>query len=379
MIRAIAPFLAVAACAAQSTWIVEAGNPAALPNLGSAVAAASDGDIILLRNATEWLSGTLVINKSLRIIGDPVPGGSIMLFNNSPTTIRVQVSAQQSVTLCNLRLGWWLQYSPTVHIDQCAGRVTFQDVPGGSCSFVIDGSDQVVFANVNCMARVPMQVTDSTVVFSDSVLSGQEAAFEGGTPSNAAAQFTDSTALCTNSNLRGGASNTVLSGSLPGSHAISATTSAFELAGSSDIVHGHSLLLAPIISTQSTFVLPPGVSPAITGTATTTIAELPSVTTTGFALGSSSSLTVQSITGSLSGLVFGLPGNRIPVPGVMGDLWIDPFQASLPLAGVQNGALTWTIAIPATTALYGQEYRWQAIAALNGALVLSAPGATLLR
>jgi hypothetical protein len=93
--------------------------------------------------------------------------------------------------------------------------------------------------------------------------------------------------------------------------------------------------------------------------------------------GQTASLTLLSPAGTLGALLFGFPGDRAPVPGVVGDLWLDATHFCVPRIGVQNGAFTWTAAVPAVWP-FPAEFRWQGLVLDNGTLTLTDPGAALL-
>jgi hypothetical protein len=364
---------------AQTTWIVQADNSTAMPSLAAAVAAASDGDVIRILDSVVWVGGTLAITKSLRIVGDPVLGGSSVLFAYAQGALLVQLASTQSLTFSNLSFGYLPGYEVPVTVDHCAGPVTFQGVPSSIFSCRIDTCDQVLFSRVDCAARNPVRIHSSVVAFADCQVNGHRAVFETSTAASEAAVFTRSTVQFMNTVLRGGAADVRLSGSLPGARAATVTASAVTVSGASDFVHGHAPALPPIWASQSSFVLPSTLSLVIAGAATTSVFDLPTVDSANFASGQTATFDVRSPLGTLSALVFGAAGGRQPVTGVHGDLWIDPLVLCAPILAIQNGALAWQLAVPPVPALSGTACRWQAAALLGNGFVLGAPGSGYLR
>ncbi len=378
----VLPLLAVS-LAGQATWIVDSGNPGALPNLAAAVAVAADGDIIEVQHASEAMLGNLVIDKSLRIIGNVQGDATQFLFVNGGG-LEVQLPAGKELVLANCQLTTWWGAGlppPGLVIIDCAGRVVVQDLPNSNSPVTILRSDDVFWSRVELTATTPMQIADSTVVFDRCTLIGRSADYEHGRPSTHAMQINDAVVHCVDTFVGGGNAAWHLGGwepNMPGTRALASVASFVTMAGDDTLVtSGNFTTLPPVQSTGTTFVFPLNFSPAIDGTATVTHLQLPSVDVA--ASSQSLSLTVRSPLGSLSGLLFGSPGDRTAIPAVLGDLWLDPLSLCTPLAGIQNGSLTWTVALPPSPVLFGQSYRWQGIALLGATIVLGAPGGTVMR
>lgn len=77
---------------AQTNWVVQADNSTAMPSLAAAVAATSEGDVIRILGSVAWVGGTLTITKSCRIVGNPVLGGSSVLFAYAQGALLVQLA-----------------------------------------------------------------------------------------------------------------------------------------------------------------------------------------------------------------------------------------------------------------------------------------------
>jgi hypothetical protein len=374
--------------AAQTTWIVDAGNPSALPTLAATVAVASDGDTVVIRHSGEWLTSSVVLNKSLRIVGDSpaAPGGAPELRFFFGTGLHVQIAAGKELLLANVTL-WSMSSTgfpqPSVlAITSSAGRVTLQDVPAGVFAINVVQSSQVILSRVAMTMAAPLRVAHAAVVCDRCTLLGRAANYQTSAPSVVAMDLDQAEVHCVDTVITGGNAAWHLGwvSSQPGSRAIHAVASVLTMSGPSCAVASGALAgVPPIDATQSSFAFPPGLQPGITGTATVASVELPSVDATSVVSGSTAQFTVRSPIGSLAGLVFGVPGDRLGVPGVLGDLWIDPLSSSLPVAGIQTGGMSWTVPVPPSPTLFGAVFRWQPIVLSSGQFVLGAPASAALR
>jgi hypothetical protein len=383
------PVLLVAgSLAAQTTRIVDSGNPNAFPTLAAAIAAASDGDTIRIQHASEWMIASLLLDKSLRIVGDspPASGGATTLVFFNGGGLNVSLAAGKELVIANCTLtAHSPQWLPTaaVTISGSAGRVLLQDLPASYFGIAISNSANVVLSRVQMMLANAMQVANSTVVCDRCTLTGRPGNYQTNEPSVAAMALDHAVVHCVDTQLRGGNAATYIGGwvtALPGSRALTATASLVTMNGPSTLVAAGSLwTAAPIASTQSVFVFGPGIGSPISGTSVTASIALPTVEATGFASGQQATLTVRSPWGSPTGLLFGAPGDRSTVTGVLGDLWIDPQELCAPVAGIQNGSLSWSVALPPSPAVFGRAWRWQGIALLPGAVALGPPGSAVLR
>jgi len=109
---------------------------------------------------------------------------------------------------------------------------------------------------------------------------------------------------------------------------------------------------------------PGGVMPPISGAAAV-VGPMPGVTSTSTSPGSSMLVSTQSEPGDLIVLLFGFPGQPLPVPGFADAFWLDPLYHFFFQVGVQNGAapLQATLAVPNQPALRGMRVCWQSVAA----------------
>ena len=189
-----------------------------------------------------------------------------------------------------------------------------------------------------------------------------------------------------NTTLRGGDQAPGKAGpspSFPAVRALTAVSSSLTLSGAGSSVSfgvtyvGPPIVGPPISASGSSFVFHPGLQPAIGGTGNTvTTRFLPTVSATGFVSGGNANLVVASPPGAPTALLFGAPGDRLAIPGVPGDLWIDPQNYCIPAVGV--GGASWAVTVPSSPVLFSQAYRWQGLVLSQG-LELGAPGSALLR
>src|SRR5262245_16214398 len=109
--RALLLLFVAGTVTAQTTWIVEYGNPTAMPTLAAAVAAAADGDTIVIRQAMEFIIGAIPITKSLHIFGKTATGGApgvwfaTYIGGGPPGRLDIQIAAGKELVFANCRLG----------------------------------------------------------------------------------------------------------------------------------------------------------------------------------------------------------------------------------------------------------------------------------
>ena len=386
LMRTLLLLLAAGTATAQTTWIVEAGNPTALPTLAAAVTAAVDGDTIVIRHAGEWVVGPILLTKSLRIIGNTATGGapSLAFFAGGLFGVGgldIQIAAGKELVLANCSLHSFVSPPspvPSVNISSSVGRVTLQDITG-FFALTIAQSQQVLLSRLDFMAAAPIAITGSVVALDRCRVRGRNGDFETSRPAAQAMQLDNATVHGMDTIIRGGDAAWHAFGyepSMPGTRALTANSSTLTLSGAaSSVASGVLYTGSPSESFQSSFVFHPGLQPAIGGTSTVATRILPVVAAVGFASGGNAQLTVDA-PGLLTALVFGVPGDRIAIPGVSGDLWIDPQDYCI--ASVGFGSAVWAVTVPPAPVMFGKVYRWQGLALSQG-LEFGAPGSALLR
>ena len=128
--RALLLLFVAGTVTAQTTWIVDSGSPTAMPTLAAAVAAAADGDTIVIRHAIEGIAGQILLTKSLHIIGNTATGGAPALYFANGG-LGIQIAAGKELVFANCRLSMLTWNVPAaVNISNSAGRVVLQDLTG---------------------------------------------------------------------------------------------------------------------------------------------------------------------------------------------------------------------------------------------------------
>src|SRR5262245_38601694 len=378
--RALLLLFVAGTVTAQTTWIVGGSGPTGMPSLSAAVAAAVDGDKIVLSQAMAGEPGTVVITKSLRIFGNIAGGGApLFLFGNGG--LDIQIAAGKELVFANCRLMPFAAniFPAVVNISNSAGRVVLQDLTG-FFRLTISQSQQVLLSRLDIVTDAGTAITASVVALDRCTLHGRDGQPAWGFQSAQAMLLDSSTVHGMNTTLRGGDQGIGKTGpepSYPGSRALTAVSSSLTLSGAgSSVLSGTASVGPPIISTGSTFVFHPGLQPAIGGTFTVTPRFLPTVSSNGFVSGGFANLIVTSPPGAPTALLFGAPGDRLAIPGVSGDLWIDPQEYCIPAIGV--GGASWAVTVPPSPVLFGMAYRWQGLVLSQG-LEFGAPGSALLR
>ncbi|HZN42010.1 MAG TPA: hypothetical protein VFD82_24625 [Planctomycetota bacterium] len=377
--RALLLLFVAGTVTAQTTWIVGGSGPTGMPSLSAAVAAAVDGDKIVISQAMAGEPGTVVITKSLRIFGNIAGGGApLLLFGNGG--LDIQIAAGKELVFANCRLLPFAgQFPAAVNISNSAGRVVLQDLTG-YFRLTISQSQQVLLSRLDIGTDPGTAITASVVALDRCTLHGRDGQPSWGLQSAQAMLLDSSTVHGMNTTLRGGDQGIGKTGpdpSYPGSRALTAVSSSLTLSGAGSIVSSGTMAVGPTISsTGSTFVFHPGLQPTIGGTFTVTTRFLPTVSSNGFVSGGNANLIVTSPPGAPTALLFGAPGDRLAIPGVSGDLWIDPQAYCIPAVGV--GGASWAVTVPPSPVLFGQAYRWQGLVLSQG-LELGGPGSALLR
>jgi hypothetical protein len=113
---------------AQNVLTVEPGG--AFSQIGAAVAAAQDGDVIRVRAGT--YSAFDVVGKSLTIVGEP---GAVVFYSSFPPVFPPNQALEVRALAAHQRLvvrdiDFWLSYIdpiPGVLVQNCAGAVVFED------------------------------------------------------------------------------------------------------------------------------------------------------------------------------------------------------------------------------------------------------------
>ncbi|HEX6812207.1 MAG TPA: hypothetical protein VF384_11330 [Planctomycetota bacterium] len=370
---------------AQSTLTVGPGGMFA--NLPPAVAAAQDGDLILVAPGGYSISSSLVINKDLRILGGPgrqlfgptnatllwvsgLPSNKTFmldgftLFSNCPGgfhTSVVKLTANTGVVhLANLTV---YGKCPFVGGGNCDSYLWFQ-----GCSHVTMTRCQVIGLEVNSdNSRLTM--TQCNVV-------GRAAwGVSYGLAATSGLFSLGSQAFVTQSVLRGGAGD----GGFPGGSGIAAHGASVVVAGDSNSIvaagqPGATSALASAVSLSFSAFFEidgavqlqpnPSASPfAYVSPATVVTSRPVALTSGGGTVGNTIDFGVRTQSGEALFLFGGLPITQ-PVQTGLGPVWTDPTQVILLAAAVQGASELYTtsIAVPNVPALRGELFAFYALA-----------------
>ncbi len=163
--RALACFLCTCSLlAAQTEWVVDAAGGAGsqFTDIQSAVDAAADGDRILVRAGT-YVSFA-IDGKALTVLGDP----GTFLFGFWPTVTVRHTFAGQDVVVAGLAGVQGLSLSG-VKIEDCAGRVVFEQVVASDWQIVDAGDVRINACRLNVRTAV---VRSRVTIVSSRVSSG---------------------------------------------------------------------------------------------------------------------------------------------------------------------------------------------------------------
>jgi len=369
---------------AQSTLTVGPGGMFA--NLPAAVAAAQNGDLILVAPGSYNVSPGLVINKDLRILGGP--GRQLIGPTNADLLAVSGLASNKTVVLdgFELRSNNSGSFDHVVELTVNSGVVHLANlVVYGQCPFfggptcdsqmVIQGCShvtmtrcQVIGLEVYCeQSRLTMTQCDVVGRAAWGVSYGQAATF--GLFSMGGQVFV------TQSVLRGGAGD----GAFSGCPAIAASAGSVVVAGGSNSIlaagqpgsssgtsSAVSLALGALFEIDGAVQLvpnPPASPIAYVGTATVVTSRPVALTSDGGTLGSTIDFGVRTQSGEVLFLFGGLPTTQ-PVQTGLGPVWTDPTQAILLAAAVQGASELYTtsIAVPSVPTLRGQLFAFYALA-----------------
>jgi hypothetical protein len=371
----IASALALAIAArAQNRLLV----PSQYPDLAAAVAAAQDGDTIELASGQQN-TGSAVITKTLNIVG------TNSILNG---TLTITIPAGKALTMSGCSPGTSRSFPGAVvdlRVTRSMGRVTLAEGQLGWGSLRIVDSAQVLLRNFSfdnsnaTLTSQPVLVQNSDVSLDACILHGFGAAVGGGLALHAM-ELVDSRVSIASSTVVGGNGYILPGSSAPGAGALLATNSILRCGRGVTLQAGSNSPEAALTLDRGLTILDPLVQPTIATTGGAIVAHLstPEVFAADVIPGRTVTFTLLSPNGTLCALLVSVPADRTPVPGVLGDLWLDPHTMCVARLGVQSGGtFTWTIHVPPSWPLPA-EFRWQGLVLDNGTLTLTDPGAALL-
>jgi hypothetical protein len=378
--RAASFFLSFGACgsaAAQSTWIVDAANgPGAhFTTLAPAIAAAQEGDLVLVRAGTYR---PVTVSKGLRLVGEP--GAEIRSQANTEVMRFENLAAGRVLHVSGFRFTdgsvWNLPVSAVV-VSRCAGRVHLEGLQllygWQHFALVIEHCASVTVNQ--CSAEPGVSISTSYATFTECVLHGRS------TNAGAIAQGVSayaSTVELVQCDVKG--SNG--SGHAPAYQGVRADYATIVVRGDaqSRIAGGlfGGTVPAPAIADpywhQSHLVLDPTVTlvGGVDGFASQTLRRLPALRASGGALGGTLTLALGSPAGEPFLVLGSLPALPTPLPP-LGDLLIDPALFFVVASGTQ-GVSEQTVfprAIPAGEELRGWALAYQALSAPTAGIEFS--------
>lgn len=366
---------------AQNTWIVAQSGGGHFTNVAPAVAAAQDGDLILVQPGyyNVIASGGIVTNKALRILG----GAGRTLSGGLQPIVDVQGLAAGKTFIFDgfalTRVGSGGTYGP-VYLQGNAGMVHLANLSisetGMGHSVEVNNCAHVTMTR--CSTNIEVQCYTSSLTLNGCDFRGTPALQSSpayGTPASpgmmalfSQVRITDCTILGGNGHLTMpavtglgiGGGNTVIARG-PG-RTIGAGT-----AGTQQPVNCPAIdLINGTLEIDAAMALVPHAgAPAIalSGTATSSFTNPVFLTSTGGSLGAS----VQFAIGSLPGELIGLWGGNVATYATAtpyGTAWVDPAQALALAVAVQwpSGMYPTSIPVPNVPTLRGLLFGFHAVA-----------------
>ncbi|MCA8951944.1 MAG: hypothetical protein KDE27_20715 [Planctomycetes bacterium] len=154
-IALLSGLLAAGSLRAQQTWIVDQQGSGQFLDIGAAVAAASDGDVILVRQGN--YPPFVVDGKSLTIHGARVQQGALGPSTAPPTVEIKNLAAHQRVHLTELLAFNSTTPNANVFVHDCAGSVWIENAFSdsyGAPGLVIARCADVVLASVRSQSNL---------------------------------------------------------------------------------------------------------------------------------------------------------------------------------------------------------------------------------
>lgn len=357
------------------TWIVDASNGPGtdFTDLPPALNAAADGDRILVRSGAYVATTT---SKALTILGQVGASFSTGSFEIAG------LPAGRDFVLAGFFTSSIVK--PQVRVRDCAGRVLLdrvrlQPFPGQITfgpAIQVDNSALVTIEQCEATAHPALRATNSTVHAIATDLTGGDAQLVFTlSPSFPAADVSGGRLDLTGCRLTGGNGFTgsgiqiappspglVTSGTIA---RIGATTFGLVAAGTGTVLGapalrgtGGSLRLDPTIT-----LTPYRTTTAIEGTIAVQTIRLPAIQVLGAPPGGTVRGELAARAGDLAAVFTGPPGDLLPLPGLGGDLGINPaILLHVFSAGVgPTGKITWTVPVPNDPSLRGSIWVWHSL------------------
>ena len=389
--RLVASILAIAPLAAQTTWTVCAsGGPGVqFVTLDAAVAAASDGDVILCLQPQFGMTLTgFTTSKGLTILGvgpAAIPiyatTGSAIVVQNVPSNRAFRMAGFQFIQDGQLR----------IDVQSCAGSVHFEDIGARDVDFFfptvpsisIAGSASVTLKQVRTFGTPALQASNSRVLLEQCALGEPINGLRGGAGLRASNCEIDLVQCVVDT-----ASTSIApSVYVP---AIDAVDCVLRIAGDSSArIAGAALGQPggiPIVATRSATYLDPRVTlveglgqPTILATGSLALQSVPASWTSTATLGQN--LTIRTAGPAGSALFLAIGAAAALQSTIFGTLGLDVLQPYSFVGAASPGATgtaTWTLGVPAALPL-GLAFCAQAVVAHQGQLTLAQPSQFVIR
>lgn len=389
-------FLLATTLAAQRTWVVDASNGPGTTHtdLPPAIAAAADGDTILVRAGSY---SQFTTNKALRILGRT---GASVAIKDQKVQQAVQISgigAGKTFVLKGLRVVGWRFRAPreAIRISNCAGLVHLDRlVIPAACRTVLVRTchsgiriircTQVMISDSSVQALDPVFADGSTVSICRSKLTAEDSKLQGRglakgpSPNSPALLARSSTVTLSTCTLRGGGGLSVGQLTRPGQPAIQATSSSITIAGTgadtytagqpafrqSTPTSAIAMSNGRLWVASAVKLVPNSGAPPVSGTHVRLPGTPVGLCAQSAPPGGVLQVRMVATPKETAYLLVAFPA--APVPTKWGALWLDPGSMAI-LAQTQVGSAgTWNVAVPVPpiSALRGLEVAFQALSGI---------------
>jgi hypothetical protein len=363
--------LAAIAPAQGRTWIVDASNGPGthFTDLPPAVAAAADGDVLVVR-AGQYAG--FRTSKALRVLG--ASGATVVAAPGQPALEVNGLPAGRTFALNGVTLV--PSPSPLLALRGSPGRIHLEAVRHGGFAFasvIVESCPEVTIHGWLAGGAARFELTRSSVVLARTALAGwpTNGPLPAGSPPIVA---TLSSLWLTDCVLTGGAST----GPLPPTAGLQAATCGVRLDGASSVAAGTTTPSLPlpvpaILAPASAIAIDPAVvltphhnAPPISGASLVATQRFAALAAPPASLGGMLAPSLRSGPGDAYALVLGLPADSVLTS--IGVLFVDLANAVVAGQGVQgaSGVTTFAFAVPNDPALRGATFALQAANAYLG-------------
>ncbi|MFQ5505707.1 MAG: hypothetical protein ACE5F1_13055 [Planctomycetota bacterium] len=373
---------------AQRTWIVDAANGAGtdFKDIPPALAAASDGDRILVRKGT-YTPGTT--GKALRMAG--LPGAVIHATPTNKNFVVTGLSRSKSFVMRGFKLtavpAVFTSWGAPLQIRNCEGRVHLEAITSLIDSSAILYSVQVqqcrAVSLANCALVPGLSAYKARIVATGCLFFGHDGPPVSNRPGSFGVDVHTSVVDLVQVLARGGSGG----GHGPPFQAVRANQTTLYVRGDSRSQYKGGLygrVQTPALWGFSTsgLVLDPSVT-LINGYQSfrkVTVRRLPSLTGSGAALGGQAKLGLYSEKGKTFALFLALSWDPLVIPG-LGESWLDAATFQFVTSGVMDASERFgtSLLVPKDPAFLGQHIAFQAITSRATGFEMSNPVVIVLK